>query len=137
MAMSEEDFSSLGGITVSRLPAGNGSNLVRASVAAALGAASLISFSAQVIAAEAEGEEIDELAEVQVTGTRIQVPGNYSAPNPMTTITAEEMQALGFVNVADALTMLVPSNISSYTPDMIGDNQAGGGGGGMESMDRG
>jgi outer membrane receptor protein involved in Fe transport len=123
---------------VSKFPAGNGSPLVRASVAAILGAASLIGLTSQVLAAGAEEEdELEELEEVKVTGTRIQVPGTYTAPNPMTSITAEEMQSLGIVNVADALTTLVPSNISTYTPDMIGDNQAGSGGGGMEGLDRG
>ena len=71
-----------------------------------------------------------------VTGTRIQMP-NVTSANPITTVTAEEMSRLGIVNVADALTLLVPQNISAYMPTLTGDNQAGFGGGGMETMDRG
>ncbi len=111
--------------------------LVRASVAACIGAAAMLGSFPVSHAAEAEDEEIEELEEVKVTGTRIQVPGTYTAANPMTSVTAEEMQSLGIVNVADALTTLVPANISTYTPGMIGDNQAGSGGAGIESMDRG
>jgi hypothetical protein len=50
------------------------------------------------------------------------------------------MRQLGIVNVADALTQLVPQNISTYTPFLTGDDQASGlgiGGGGMETLDRG
>jgi outer membrane receptor protein involved in Fe transport len=91
------------------------------------------------MSAEAEaGDEEDEveLEAVEVTGTRIQSP-NVSASNPVTSITGDEMRRLGFVNVADALTQLVPQNISSYMPTLTGDNQAGSGGGGMDTMDRG
>ncbi len=55
----------------------------------------------------------------------------------MTSISGEEMRRLGIVNVSDALTQLVPQNISTYTPTMTGDDQAGRGGGGMEGLDRG
>ena len=41
----------------------------------------------------------------------------------MTTITAEEMRQLGIVNVADALTQLVPQNVSTYSPLVTGDDQ--------------
>ncbi len=92
-------------------------------------------------------EEDEELSEVQVTGTRIQSP-NVTSPNPITTITGEEMRRLGIVNVADALTQLVPQNISTYQPGadrrqpgqrrrrnwaIIGDS----GGGGNRDLDRG
>src|SRR5690606_30270534 len=83
-----------------------------------------------------DSEEIDELTEVQVTGTRIQSP-NVTASNPITSITGEELRRLGIGNVADALTHLVPQNISSYMPTVTGDNQLGSGGGGMDTMDRG
>jgi hypothetical protein len=56
---------------------------------------------------EEEDEEAEELREVQVTGTRI-IPPNTTATNPITSITSEEMARLGIVNVADALTQLVP-----------------------------
>ena len=123
--------------------------VVRASVVALLGAAALNGFSSQALAAEpdedvaaeaaaeeAEEEEVEELEAVQVTGTRIQSP-NVTASNPITSVTGEEMRRLGMVNVSDALTQLVPQNISSYMPSMVGDNQAGAGGGGMDVMDRG
>jgi Ca-activated chloride channel family protein len=50
-----------------------------------------------------------ELAEVQTTGTRIQEP-RVAGANPVTSMSAEQMQRLGIVNVADALTQLVPQN---------------------------
>jgi outer membrane receptor protein involved in Fe transport len=105
--------------------------IVRASVVAFLGATFLSGFSSQLLAAEDE----DELEEVQVTGTRIQVP-NATASNPVTSITGEEMRNLGIVNVADALTQLVPQNLSTYMPTLIGDDQAGTGGGGVDTLDR-
>jgi hypothetical protein len=88
------------------------------------------------LARSAEDEEAEELREVQVTGTRIISP-NTTATNPITSITSEEVARLGIVNVVDALTMLVPQNISTYQPSLVGDDQAGRGGGGMEGVDRG
>ena len=110
---------------------------VRACVAGILGSA-LVGFAPQVLAAELEleEEEFEELSEVQVTGTRIQNP-NVTSANPVTSITGEEMRNLGIVNVADALTQLVPQNLSTYMPGMTGDDQSGSGGGGMDRMDRG
>src|SRR5690606_22965511 len=109
---------------------------VRACVAGILGSA-LVGFAPQVLAAEVElDEEFEELTEVQVTGTRIQNP-NVTSANPVTSITGEEMRNLGIVNVADALTQLVPQNLSTYMPGMTGDDQAGSSGGGMDRMDRG
>jgi outer membrane receptor protein involved in Fe transport len=67
--------------------------------------------------------EEDELGEVQVTGTRIQAPGVTSA-NPIESITGEQMRQLGIVNVADALLQLVPQNVSTYSPFVIGDDQS-------------
>jgi outer membrane receptor protein involved in Fe transport len=115
-------------------------SFVRASIAAAIGVVALIGISSPVFAAEAEAEDEEaedvELEEVQVTGTRIQNP-NVTSANPITSISGEEMRSLGFVNVGDALTMLVPQNISTYMPSVTGDDQAGSGGGGMDSLDRG
>jgi outer membrane receptor protein involved in Fe transport len=117
-------------------------SFARASVAAALGGAAILLWSSAALAADAatddatEEEDDLELTEVQVTGTRIQLP-NVDSANPVTSITSEEMSRLGIVNVADALTTLVPQNISTYMPTMTGDNQAGNGGAGMESLDRG
>ena len=106
---------------------------------ALFGAAALTGYSSASLAAQAaasDDEDDIELEEVQVTGTRIVSP-NATATNPITTVTAEEMARLGIVNVADALTMLVPQNISTYMPALTGDDQAGRGGGGMEGVDRG
>jgi len=106
-----------------------------------LGSAALLLWSSALFAADEKKddtgkEEDQELSEVQVTGTRILSP-NISTSNPVTSITADEMQRLGMVNVGDALTTLVPQNISTYMPTLTGDNQAGRGGGGMEGLDRG
>jgi outer membrane receptor protein involved in Fe transport len=96
-----------------------------------------LAFSAEAKSTEAKSaEEDDELAEVTVTGTRIQVSGNNTSTNPITSITGEEMRQLGIVNVADALQQLVPQNISTYMPTLVGDDQAGRGGAGMEGIDR-
>jgi outer membrane receptor protein involved in Fe transport len=129
----------LGVITVSKFAAS--AQEARASVVAMLGAAALIGFPYQAVSAEVAEEETEELVaeeleEVRVTGTRIQAP-NVTASNPITSISGEEMRRLGMVNVADALTQLVPQNISSYMPTLVGDNQSGDGGGGMDVMDRG
>jgi outer membrane receptor protein involved in Fe transport len=82
---------------------------------------------AAATAEAAEDEDDIELEEVQVTGTRIQNP-NVTSSNPITSITSEEMRQLGIVNVADALLMLVPQNISTYQPGLTGDIQTTGGG---------
>jgi outer membrane receptor protein involved in Fe transport len=91
-------------------------------------------------------EVLEEVEEVQVTGTRIRGLGTHTAIAPMTTITSEEMRRLGLVNVADALTTLVPQNISTYMPALTGDNPTytgnetggtGGAGSGNAPFDRG
>jgi outer membrane receptor protein involved in Fe transport len=100
---------------------------VRAWTSSMLAAALLsLAILTPVLAAEAVSEE-QELEEVQVTGTRIQVPGATSA-NPIMSITGEEMRQLGYVNVADALLQLVPQNISTYQPGLVGDIQTTSGG---------
>ncbi|MEO8314014.1 MAG: TonB-dependent receptor [Pseudomonadota bacterium] len=93
--------------------------------------------SAQPAAAK-DGAKADEeeLEEVSITGTRIQTPGNNTSANPINTITGEEMRQLGIVNVGDALQQLVPQNISTYMPTLVGDDQAGSGGAGIEGLDR-
>jgi outer membrane receptor protein involved in Fe transport len=105
-----------------------------------LGATTMLLGSSMVSAAEEaadaaldEGEM--ELAEVQVTGTRIQSP-NVTSANPISSITGEDMRRLGIVNVGDAITQLVPQNISTYMPTMVGDDQSGTGAAGVESLDR-
>jgi outer membrane receptor protein involved in Fe transport len=91
---------------------------------------------APTLVLSAEDGEVEELEEVAVTGTRIQAPGNNTSANPINTITGEEMRQLGIVNVGDALLQLVPQNISTYQPTLVGDDQSGAGGAGVESMDR-
>ena len=99
-----DNIQEFGGNTVSNFAAC--AQFVRASVAAFLSASVLAGFSTQALAAE-ESEDLEEeevLTEVQVTGTRIQSP-NVTSANPITSVTGDEMRQLGFVNVADALTM--------------------------------
>ena len=104
-------------------------SFVRASLVAMAATFALTGWSVAqaAAAAEEEDENLEELAEVQVTGTRIQNP-NVTSANPITSITAEEMRNLGIVNVADALLTLVPQNISSYQPGLVGDIQSTAGG---------
>ncbi|HWL64324.1 MAG TPA: TonB-dependent receptor [Steroidobacteraceae bacterium] len=73
----------------------------------------------------AEVPPLEEMEEVVVTGTRLQVPPNYSAPNPVVTVTGDEMRRLGMVNVSEAINRLVPQNIPSYQPALTGDEQEG------------
>ncbi len=96
---------------------------VRALTTAAQGLAVSLLLLQPLLAAEAaKAAEDDDLADVVVTGSRIQVPGATSA-NPIESISAEEMRNLGIVNVADALLQLVPQNISQYQPGLVGDIQ--------------
>lgn len=91
--------------------------LVRAAVAAVLGAGAG-ALSAPVWAAEPAEEEAEELAEVQVTGSRI-IRADYVSPTPTLTFGAEDLENLGIVNVADAMTQ-VPQNVSQFTPANTG-----------------
>jgi Ca-activated chloride channel homolog len=59
-------------------------------------------------AARAKEELSEELSEIQVTGARIQQPGNFISANPIQSITGEEMRQLGLANVADKLTQVAP-----------------------------
>jgi outer membrane receptor protein involved in Fe transport len=123
-----------------------GASFARAWWVAVTGAAAILLGSAQSLAAEAAAEAAadepatelpeEELSEVQVTGTRINSP-NVTSANPINSISGDEMRKLGIVNVSDALTQLVPQNISTYMPTMVSDDQAGAGAAGMESLDRG
>ncbi len=61
------------------------------------------------------------LDEVTVTGSRIKQREDYVSPNPIQTIDATEMQRLGIVNVADAVTQ-VPANVSNFQPANTGGN---------------
>ena len=59
-------------------------------------------------------EELDELPEVSITGTRIQ-RGDLSTPTPVTAITRVELDTMGPVNLVDALVQL-PQFLNSDTP---------------------
>jgi iron complex outermembrane receptor protein len=61
----------------------------------------------------------DELAEIQVTGTRI-VGGGYDAPNPITTLGAVRLEELAITDVGDALNRL-PSFRATLTPQTTED----------------
>ncbi len=91
---------------------------------AVLGTAAILLWSSSLLAAEEKkaDKEDEELSEVQVTGTRIQNP-NVKAANPITSISGEDMRRLGIVNVADALTQLVPQNVSTYAPFAVSDTR--------------
>jgi outer membrane receptor protein involved in Fe transport len=68
---------------------------------------------------------LQEVEEIQITGTRIRGPGINTAAAPMTSITGEDLRRLGIVNVADALTTLVPQNHSTFQPALVGDDYGG------------
>ena len=90
--------------------------------AIALGLGITTSAYAQDAAKPAAGEQKNNpltLDEVTVTGTRIQQRGDYASPNPITTIGSEDLQNLGIVNVADAMTQ-IPQNVSQFTPANTG-----------------
>jgi iron complex outermembrane recepter protein len=88
-----------------------GPTLVRAAVAAVLGTA------AYNLAQAAD--DTTNLDEVQVTGTRIQQRGDYTSPNPITTLGAADLEKLGIVNVSDAMNS-IPQNVSQFTPANTG-----------------
>jgi iron complex outermembrane recepter protein len=92
--------------------------LARAAMAASLGFG-MCAATMPVVAAEEAVEE--ELAEVQITGSRI-VRQDYVSPNPVTTLDAEQLERLGIVNMGEALTSQIPANVSSFQPRAQGGN---------------
>jgi outer membrane receptor protein involved in Fe transport len=60
----------------------------------------------------------DDLTEVVVTGSRV-ITNGFSAPSPLTVLTAEQMQATAPTSISDALNQL-PQIKSSYTPATTG-----------------
>ena len=60
----------------------------------------------------------DDLTEVVVTGSRV-ITNGFSAPTPITVLTAEQMQATAPTSISDALNQL-PQIKSSYTPATTG-----------------
>lgn len=86
---------------------------VRACVASILGTTALLGTLAPAFGAE------DELEEVRVTGSRIQQRQDFVSPNPVTTIGAQDLEKLGIVNIADAMSQ-IPQNVSQFTPANTG-----------------
>ncbi len=89
---------------------------VRVSVAATLG----LGFCAAAPPVLAQEQPVEELEEVQVTGTRI-VREDYVSPNPVQTFDAQQLERLNIVNIADAITQ-VPANVSSFQARNQGGN---------------
>lgn len=96
----------------------HGRNSVRVAVATALGSAFLLG-GLPLAAAAAEEEEVLELEEVQVTGTRIFQNADYISPNPVSTFDAADLERLGINNISDAI-IQVPQNVSQFTPGNTG-----------------
>lgn len=63
-------------------------------------------------------EEENALEEISITGTRIRRQ-DYNSANPVATFGSEELQNLGIVNIADAITQM-PSNVSQFTTQNTG-----------------
>lgn len=61
----------------------------------------------------------NSVEEITVTGTRIRQSQDFVSPNPVNTVSAEYLQKLGLVNIADAITQM-PSNLSSFQPNATG-----------------
>ena len=93
-----------------------GRNSIRLSVAAALGTVVIAGMATPAAAAE---DEVVELEEVQVTGTRITQNADYVSPNPVTTFDAADLERLGINNISDAIVQ-VPQNVSQFTPTNTG-----------------
>jgi outer membrane receptor protein involved in Fe transport len=70
-------------------------------------------------AGEAADEEVLELEEVQITGTRIIQNADYVSPNPVSTFDAADLERLGINNISDAI-IQVPQNVSQFTPGNTG-----------------
>ena len=89
------------------------SNLVYSAVALALSCAAFEPGTARAAAASEEAVE-----EVTVTGSRIRRDG-FEAPNPLTVIGIEQMEQLGQVNVAEALSS-IPQNSAFQSETNVG-----------------
>lgn len=80
--------------------------------------------------AEPEGQAAIQVEDVVVTGTRLRLPGEYTQPNPVVSMSSENLQQSGVTNLADFLRD-VPSLVSSLsleggadtsTPGLVGLN---------------
>jgi outer membrane receptor protein involved in Fe transport len=89
--------------------------LVAGAVALALGCSAFIPRDGRAAEAAPEGDEVQE---VTVTGSRIRRDG-FEAPNPLTVIGVEQMERLGQVNVAEALSS-IPQNSAFQSETNVG-----------------
>jgi outer membrane receptor protein involved in Fe transport len=68
----------------------------------------------------------DELAEVQVTGSRITLAPGMTAPTPVTSVTAEDMKSLGPSQIIDSLNALPVFRNNSNANQSLGGQNSGG-----------
>jgi outer membrane receptor protein involved in Fe transport len=54
-------------------------------------------------AAESPASAATEVGEVVVTGTRLKLPADYTAPNPVMSVSAQKLESRGVVNLTDYL----------------------------------
>jgi len=88
---------------------------------AANGTAAPVELTAEPVSAQSAGgsPKSEELAEIQVTGTRI-VGGGYDAPNPITTVSAARLEELAITDIGEALNR-IPSFRATLTPQTTED----------------
>jgi iron complex outermembrane receptor protein len=67
----------------------------------------------QTLASNTASGDTTTVEEIVVTGTRIARPGGYSAPTPVTVVTAERLQETGATNIGDLLNQLPAFRASS------------------------
>ncbi|MEN9706103.1 MAG: hypothetical protein RLZZ393_1982 [Pseudomonadota bacterium] len=68
----------------------------------------------------------DELVEVQITGSRITLAPGMTAPTPVTSVTAEDMKALGPNQIIDSLNALPVFRNNSNANQSLGGQNSGG-----------
>src|ERR1700748_1767138 len=90
-----------------------------------LGAASVLALAAGLCPAQAQQSDTNTIETVTVTSTRVQREG-YSAPTPVTSVSAKDIQQEAPTTVADVLNN-IPSFRPSASPTTSGVNSLGGG----------
>jgi outer membrane receptor protein involved in Fe transport len=73
---------------------------------------------AGITAVQTSYAQDEQLEEIVVTGSRIRRQ-DYNSANPVATLDASELDNLGIINAGDAL-QLMPSNVTSFTPETTG-----------------
>ena len=97
-------------------------SVLAASIAAVIATGGLTGTARAQVEVEAEDEaerQADE--EVVVTGTRIR-RDEFTSPNAMSVVSAEDMQTLGVISVADMVNQL-PNNIAAISPQANPDSE--------------